>query len=481
MTAPPDAALAAEAAAAAATVAPLVAAARPAFEALAERIFDLAETRFQEHRSAEALAEALAAAGFRVERGVAGLPTAFVAEYGSGAPVVAFLGEYDALPGLSQAPGVAEPQAVPGRATGHGCGHHLIGTAAALAAVAVARAIAAGEAAGSMRFYGCPAEEGGSGKTFMVRAGAFDGVDAALGWHPDAFTGVTTFDNLATLQLAYRFAGRASHAALTPHLGRSALDAVELMNVGANYLREHVPPEARLAYAITDAGGGAPQVVQASAEVRYLLRAPEADTVEALRRRVDRLAEGAALMTETAFEARVERGSASLLANETLEAVLGASLSAVGPPAFDADDRRAAEAFRATLATEAIAEAFAEFDLPADPTRPLFSEIVPRPPARRRIAASSDVGDVSRVVPTAQIYVASWAIGTAFHSWQMVAQGTLPAALKGMSRAAEALAAAGLSLLRRPQLVAAARAEHETRSAAHPYRCPLPEGATPPL
>jgi len=481
VTAPSSAALATGTAAAAATVLPLVAAARPAFEALAERIFGLAETRFQEHRSAAALAEALAAAGFRVTSGIAGLATAFVAEYGSGTPVVAFLGEYDALPGLSQAAGVAEPRPAPGRTTGHGCGHHLIGTAAALAAVAVARAIAAGEAAGTVRYYGCPAEEGGSGKTFMVRAGAFDGVDAALGWHPDAFTGVTTFDNLATLQLAYRFTGRASHAALTPHLGRSALDAVELMNVGANYLREHVPPEARFAYAITDAGGGAPQVVPASAEVRYLLRAPEADTVEALRRRVDRLAEGAALMTETTVEARVERGSASLLANETLEAVLRACVEVIGPPRFDAEDRRAAETFRATLPAEAIAEAFAEFDLPSDPSLPLYPAIVPPPLARRRILASSDIGDVSRVAPTAQIYVACWAVGTPYHSWQMVAQGTLPAALKGMGRAAEALAAAGLALLRDPALVTAAGGEHRRRSAARPYRCPLPDDVAPPV
>src|SRR5437879_1662861 len=277
------------------------------------------ELGFQETRSAAEHAAMLEREGFRVTTGVGGIPTALMGEAGEGGPVIAILGEFDALPGLSQHASVAEHAPIAPDGNGHGCGHNLLGAASLLAATAVKDYLARHRLAGRVRYYGCPAEEGGSAKGFMVRAGAFADVDVAISWHPAAFTGVNNPVSLACNELEFHFTGRAAHASSAPHQGRSALDAVELMNVGVNYMREHMPSTARIHYAMIDGGGPAPNVVQAKAVVRYLIRARDLPQLQALLGRVEKIAAGAALMTETAMRSRIISGDANLIGNTPLE------------------------------------------------------------------------------------------------------------------------------------------------------------------
>src|SRR5215469_5087074 len=275
------------------------------FTQLSDRVWGMPELCYGEFRSCAEHTAALERQGFRVTKDVAGIPTAVIGEAGDGGPVIGILGEYDALPGLSQEAGVAEPRPLPGSGDGHGCGHNLLGSASLLAATAVKDYLAANGLKGRVRYYGCPAEEGGAAKGFMVRSGAFKDVDIAISWHPASFSGVNKPESLANTRIDFTFAGRASHAAAAPHLGRSALDAVELMNVGVNYMREHMPDGARIHYAMLDGGGRAPNVVQARAKVRYLIRAADLTQLTPLVARVRKIAEGAAMMTETKDETRV--------------------------------------------------------------------------------------------------------------------------------------------------------------------------------
>src|SRR6266581_7620005 len=308
---------------------------KPRFIALSDKVWALPEVAYTEARSsAEHLAE-LRHQGFRIAENVAGIPTAVMGEWGEGGPVIAFLGEYDALPGLSQEADVAEPRPLEVGGHGHGCGHNLLGSAALLAATAVKDWLAAHKAPGRVRYYGCPAEEGGAAKTFMVRSGAFDDADIAITWHPSSFWEVAVTPSLANTRADFIFTGRASHAAASPHLGRSALDAVELMNVGVNYMREHMPSDARVHYALLDTGGIAPNVVQATAKVRYLIRARELPGMRALVERVKKVAQGAALMTETSVDSKVISGVANLLGNTPLEEAMHECFERLGPVPFD--------------------------------------------------------------------------------------------------------------------------------------------------
>src|SRR5271163_3331692 len=292
---------------------------KPRFVALSDKVWGMPEVCYTEARSsAEHLAE-LRHQGFRITENVAGIPTALIGEWGDGGPVIAFLGEYDALPGLSQEAGVAEPRPVETGGHGHGCGHNLLGSAALLAATAVKDWLATNKVPGRVRYYGCPAEEGGAAKTFMVRAGAFEDADIALTWHPYSFWEVVVTPSLANTRADFTFTGRTSHAAASPHLGRSALDAVELMNVGVNYMREHMPSDARIHYAILDTGGVAPNVVQATAKVRYAVRARDIAELWPLIERVKKVAQGAALMTETSVDMQVISAVSNLLGNSPLE------------------------------------------------------------------------------------------------------------------------------------------------------------------
>lgn len=452
---------------------------RGAYQALADAVFDTPEVAYTETRSAAAHRAQLVAEGARMTDGVAGIPTAVMGEWGAGGPVIAILGEYDALPGLGQEPGVAEPR--PLGYFGHGCGHNLLGSAAMLAAVAVRDWLAERGLPGRVRYVGCPAEEGGAAKTFMVRAGVFADVDAAITWHPADYTGVMAPVALANTRIDFTFTGRAAHAAAQPELGRSALDAVELMNVGINYLREHMPDDARVHYAYLDAGGEAPNVVQARATVRQLIRTRRNADLAALVARVRKVADGAALMTETQVAARIVSAVSNILPNPPLERAMEARLIDLGAPDWDEADRAFARAIRATLTPEHIADTFRRTGLPLDRDKPLADFVVPLGQGPVVAQGSTDVGDVSWAVPTVQAWVATCAIGTPFHSWQLTAQGKSPAAHKGMVHAAKAMAAVARDLFEQPALLAEAKADHAARLAAEPYVSPMPPEVTPPI
>jgi aminobenzoyl-glutamate utilization protein B len=459
----------------------LVEAHRERFVTLADTIWEMPEVAYAEFRSVEAHVQALAEKGFRIVRDLAGIPTAVMGEAGTGGPVIAILGEYDALPGLSQEAGVAEERPRPGESAGHGCGHNLLGSAAMLAAVAVRDWLAETGRPGRVRYYGCPAEEGGAAKAFMVRAGAFADVDAAISWHPAPYNRVDLGRSLANMRTDFTFHGRASHASASPELGRSALDAVELMNIGINYLREHMPPDCRVHYAYIDAGGAAPNVVQARATVRQLVRAPDLKGLRALLARVRKIAEGAALMTGTRVEERIQTAVSNIVFNPVLARVMQANLDRLGAPAFDAGDRAFARAIQATLTDEDIATDWARMGRDPDPAKPLADFVVPLETAGKGAEGSTDLGDVSWAVPFVEARVATCAIGTPFHTWQLTAQGKSPAAHKGMVHAAKLMAGTAIDLLQDPVTIERARALHRAHLAREPYECPMPAEVMPPL
>lgn len=460
----------------------LVEAKREAFVALADQVFDTPELLYAERESCAAHARMLEAQGFRVTRGIAGIPTAVMGEAGEGGPVIAILGEYDALPGLSQEPGVAEYR--PRKSddgNGHGCGHNLLGSAALHAATAVKDWLEETSIRARVRYYGCPAEEGGAAKTYMVREGLFDDVDAAITWHPASYSCVDHANSLANTRIDFTFIGRASHAAGAPELGRSALDAVELMNVGVNYLREHMPDTARIHYAYMDAGGTAPNVVQARATVRHLIRASDLAGLRPLVARVRKVAEGAALMTETQVETRVFSGVSNLLGNRPMEEAMQRAFEALGPVEFDDADVSFARAIRATLSDDDIAATYRRIGMEPDFEKPLCDFVAPLD--RRSLGGdgSTDVGDVSWAVPTVQARVATCAIGTPFHTWQLTAQGKSPMAHKGMIHAAKVMAATARILIEEPATLAAAREAHRRHLERTPYVCPIPDDVQPPI
>jgi aminobenzoyl-glutamate utilization protein B len=450
------------------------------FEKLADEVWAVPETCFGEYKSVALHKQELKAQGFRVTENCGGLPTAVMGEAGEGGPVIAILGEFDALPGLSQEAGATERREVATGGPGHGCGHNLLGSGAMLAATAIKDYLAKNGLKGRVRYYGCPAEEGGSGKAFMVREGAFDDVDIAISWHPAPFMALNVANSLSMIQIDFTFSGRASHAAASPHLGRSALDAVELMNVGVNYMREHVPSDARIHYATIDAGGIAPNVVQAKATVRYMVRAIELPTMYNVFERVKKVAEGAALMTETTVTSQVYSAMSNLLGNAPLEKAMQANLQHLGPPPFDDLDRAFAKKIQATFQEEDIVMSYKRFGVQRTEAS-LGEVVVPADSPRAQLRGSTDVGDVSWVVPTVQAYGATWAIGTPGHSWQMTAQGKTPAAHKGMVQAAKAMAATALDCLRDPALIASAKADFAQRTKTFAYKSPLPAETKPPF
>jgi aminobenzoyl-glutamate utilization protein B len=459
----------------------LVDAKQDEFNALSDRVWEIPELCYGEFKSCAEHTAMLEAQGFRVTQNVAGIPTAVMGEFGEDGPIIAILGEYDALPGLSQEAGVAEPRPLPGAGFGHGCGHNMLGAASLLAATAVKDYITANGIKGRVRYYGCPAEEGGAAKGFMVRAGAFSDVDIAVSWHPGAFAGLNEPLSLANTRIDFAFTGRASHAAAAPQLGRSALDAVELMNVGANYMREHMPSDARVHYAILDAGGIAPNVVQAFAKVRYLIRARNLPELNRLIERVKKIAEGAALMTETSVKATVISAVSNLLGNTPLEQALQDNLDRLGPPPFDDADRATAAKFQATLSEEDIESSYRRAGVAYRPGQSLCDAIVPLDAPRVPMIGSTDVGDVSWVVPTVQARGATYAIGTPGHSWQLTAQGKLPAAHKGLVHVAKVMAGTALDAMQDDTLRARAKADLKARTDRTPYVCPIPNEIDPPI
>jgi aminobenzoyl-glutamate utilization protein B len=453
---------------------------KPRFIALSDRVWGMPEVCYTEERSVAEHKSELLAQGFRITENVAGIPTAILGEAGEGGPVIAILGEYDALPGLSQEAGKATHTPIESGGHGHGCGHNLLGSAALLAATAVKDWLAANKVPGRVRYYGCPAEEGGAAKAFMVRAGAFEDADIAISWHPSSWWEVVPPLSLANTRADFVFTGRAAHAAASPHLGRSALDAVELMNVGVNYMREHMPSDARVHYAVLDTGGIAPNVVQAHARVRYSIRARDLPGMLELVGRVRKIAEGAALMTETKVEVRIVSAVSNMVANAPLEQALQGILEELGPPHFDEQDRAFANAIRATLSPQEIASVWHSIGM-EDTGAPLADFTVPLDARRNPMIGSTDVGDVSWAVPTVQAHAPTVAIGTPFHTWQIVAQGKEPAAHKAMVQVSKAMASLAIAAITDPALIAAAKADHARQLKATPYICPIPESVNPPL
>jgi aminobenzoyl-glutamate utilization protein B len=451
------------------------------FEALSDRVWGMPEIAYNEYKSVAEHVATLREQGFRVTEELAGIPTAVMGEAGEGGPVIAILGEYDALPGLSQEAGLTEPKPLPGDGMGHGCGHNLLGSAALMAATAVKDWLAANGLPGRVRYYGCPAEEGGAAKGFMVREGAFADVDIAITWHSMSFAGVNDARSLANTRIDFTFTGRASHAAATPHLGRSALDAVELMNVGVNYMREHMPSDARIHYAMIDGGGVAPNVVQSKAVVRYAVRARDLGEMQALVERVKKVAQGAALMTETSVDIRIISAVSNLMGNGPLERAMQDNFERLGPPPFDAADRAFAEKIRATLEPDDIAAPYRRTGLKIRRDEPLADAIYPLGLRGEPMLGSTDVGDVSWVVPLVQADGATMAVGTPLHSWQMTAQGKTPHAKKGMVHVAKVMAATAVDAIRDPTLVARAKADLVARTDGNPYVCPIPAEVKPPI
>ncbi|MEL6424678.1 MAG: amidohydrolase [Pseudomonadota bacterium] len=454
---------------------------RDAFVGLSDSVFDTPETLYTEYRSVAEHTRMLEAQGFRITENAAGIPTAVVGEAGDEGPVIAILGEFDALPYLSQAPGVAEHHPLEEGGNGHGCGHNLLGAAALLAATAVKDWLAENGLKGRVRYYGCPAEEGGAAKTYMVREGLFDDVDAAISWHPATFTGVNEASSLANTRIDFTFHGKAAHAAGAPELGRSALDAVELMNVGINYLREHIPDSARVHYAYLDAGGAAPNVVQAKATVRQLVRASSLPELNDLMERVRKIADGAALMTETSVTSKVFSGVSNLLGNRTLEEAMHSELEKLGPVQFDDADDAFARQIQASLTAADIEITFKRIGAKPQKDLALCDFIAPLDRRSDGGEGSTDVGDVSWAVPTVQARVATCAVGTPFHTWQTVAQGKAPAAHKGMLYAAKAMAATACRLVEDQGLVESAKATHQAHLDETPYTCPIPDDVRPPV
>lgn len=455
-----------------------------------DRIWEYAETRFQEFQSAQILATILEEEGFLVDRGVANIPTAFVASFGSGSPVVAILGEYDALSGMSQKKNTATKEAIVEGANGHACGHNLLGAGSLAAAVAVKSYLEENDITGTIRYYGCPGEEGGSGKTFMVREGVFNDVDIALTWHPLTHNAVWSTDTLANYQVYYKFHGKSAHAAAVPHLGRSALDAVELMNVGVNYLREHIIQEARVHYAVTNTGGVSPNVVQAEAEVLYLIRAPKLNQVQEIYERVCNIAKGAALMTGTEYEIVFDKACSNFVPNHTLEKLLYANFNEVGAPVLDEAEKRFAKEIQETLtdtdmnsdlemAKQFMGKNDQEEIRVALKRKEVSDIILPYTHSSALLPGSTDVGDVSWIVPTAQISVACHAFGTPGHSWQTVAQGATSFAHKGMLIAGKILARTAIDVMLQPHVIAEAKAELEKSLDEATYICPIPSEVKP--
>ena len=453
-----------------------------------DQIWEYAETRFEEYKSAELLEQVLAEHGFTVKKNLAGMETAFVAEYGSGQPVIGILGEYDALSGLSQQGGSIVRQPIVDGAPGHGCGHNTLGAASLAAAMAVKEYLEQSKSAGTIRYYGCPGEEGGSGKAYMAREGLFDDLDAALTWHPGGYNAIMALSSLANFQVYYRFHGRAAHAAGAPHLGRSALDAVELMSVGVNYLREHVIPEARMHYAITNTGGTAPNVVQAEAEVLYLMRAPELSYVQEMYQRINDIARGAALMTGTQVEIIFDKACSNYIPNHTLGKVLLKYLTeVVAENSYTPQEISFADKIGQTFPKSG--SALKKFlPLLDEEGQALVREIeksrlsnktLPYLKMASPMAGSTDVGDVSWVTPTAQFAAACCALGTPGHSWQFVSQNNTSIAHKGLLIAGKTLALSAIEMLENPQILKEAQTELLKQLNGQKYTCPIPKEVNP--
>lgn len=455
-----------------------------------DKIWEYAELAFHESKSADLLCAILEKEGFTLTRGDAGIPTCFTGtfSYGSGKPVMGLLGEYDALSALSQKAGKTEKDPELEGAPGHGCGHNALGTGSLAAALAVKEYLIANKKDGTVIYFGCPAEEGAGSKQFMARAGMFDNVDFVYTWHPATKNTIECNHSNAIMGANFEFRGVSAHAGGCPYLGRSALDAVELMNVGCNYLREHMIPEARIHYAYIDAGGTAPNVVQDHAIIRYEVRSPWVSQVKELFKRVQNVARGASIMTDTTVKCDLSMAFTEYLPNNALAAVADECLKEVGAPKWDESDYALAKQFLNTYnevtmenIKNQIIELYGEDRLEEILERPLDSEVHPFNPDKIKLTAgSTDVGDVGYAAPTLNINIATACVGNVGHSWQMTAQSCSPIAHKGLLTAAKVMALSCVRTMDRPDVIEAAKKEVTKRNGGK-YTCPLPDEVLPPL
>ncbi len=453
---------------------------------LQDEIWDYSELAFNEVKSSEILASFLANHGFKVERNIAGMKTAFVASIGEGKPTICLLAEYDALDGLSQQADIAEYRPMDERTSGHGCGHHLLAVGSVTAALLMKEYFKENEIQGTIKVVGCPAEESGSGKAYLAREGFFDDCDVALTWHPDDVNALMVGKSQSCISSYFRFHGKASHAAAAPHLGRSALDAVELMNVGVNYLREHIEKTECVHYAITNTGGISPNVVQAEAEVYYFVRSVTGPKCKQLYERVINVAKGAALMTDTQVEVVFDDGLLDVVPNSLLQGVLIDCLNEVGPNEYTKEEKAYAQKFKETVPLSQICNAEISMavknaeELKQDRKENSLCSIILQPNSVEiNTSGSTDVGDVSWVVPTAQFTTACYSYGTPGHSWQLVAQGKSSIALKGALMAGKVLALACEKLLKDPTLIEQAKKEWDHRLEGQRYECLIPKEIKP--
>ena len=433
---------------------------------ISDYLWENPEIPFHEYGAAELITDVLEKEGFSLNRGVAGMPTAFTATYGNGSPKLGILAEYDALSGMSQVGCIAEKKSIVGLDAGHGCGHNLFAGGSVAAAFAV-KACIEDLGRGSVTLFGCPAEEGGGGKVFMVRDGIFDGIDAVVSWHPADMNMVRTRQSLANIKIDYTFEGIAAHASAAPYLGRSALDAVELMNVGCNYLREHMEPTSRVHYAILDAGGTAPNQVQSHAVVRYLLRAVDAEGVRELHERVGRVAQGAALMTDTTVTSRVVCAYSNLITIPVLQATANEALHDIPVPQATEEELAFAKALQKSLKLTR-----------EQAVLPPYANTVKEPDPPGAARGSTDTSDVSWVTPTVQLHIGTFVVGTPEHSWQSVANNRTTFAKRSMLFAGKVVAGTLIRLLHDPSLVEKAREEH-TQKTGGEYICPVPTDLLP--
>lgn len=455
-----------------------------------DKIWSYAELPYEETKSAALLVSILKQEGFAVEEGVAGIPTSFVAkyQYGTGGPVMGILGEFDALAILSQKAGCTTKSPVISGAPGHGCGHCCLGTGALAAALAVKEYLTAFEKPGTIINYGCAAEEGAGAKQFMARAGLFDGVDFVYTWHPASRNEAQQSCSVAIMGANFEFNGRTAHAGGCPHLGRSALDAAELMSVGVNYLREHMIDKARIHYAYVDAGGTSPNVVQDHSLVKYEVRAPKVSQMKELFERVVKVAKGAAMMTETEMKYEITMAFSDYVPNDTLAELAAQCLAEVGAPEWEESDFELArgflnsydpvtlEAIKAGIAAEYGADRLEEIM-----ERPLDTKVHPYVAGTHEYeSGSTDVGDVGYAAPTCNIHVATCCIGNVGHTWQMTAQAGSVLGHKGLLTAAKALALSTIRTMESPEVMEAAKKEYVERTGGV-YHCPLPDEVEPPV
>ncbi len=454
---------------------------------VSDTIWDYAELSLRENRSAALFCEEMEKQGFSVERGIAGIETAFRASWGQGKPVIGILAEYDALSGLSQVGGSLEHTPRQEGGCGHGCGHNILGAGSMGAALAVKAYLEATGSSGTVEFYGCPGEEGGASKAFMARDGVWSHLDAAITWHPGDVNEVVTGSSNSCIQSQYTFHGVAAHAAAAPDRGRSALDGVELMNIGVQFLREHMGSRCRVHYAITDAGGVSPNVVQNKASVLYMVRSNKVAEAVELQKRVDDIARGAALMTGTTFTKTFIDGLADTVPNHTLEKVLYKNFQEVGVPTHTGEELAFADALAKTYPQGATSSIAAHHSpdharqveaLQREAGHAMNDFLVPYYDGPAFEPGSTDVGDVSWLTPVGQIHAAAWPCGVPGHSWQVVSCGNTSLAHKALLQAAKVMAGAVVDLLRDPQLLARARQEF-AQATQSGYVCPIPADAVP--